>query len=136
MLEELDPPLGELNTTLVHWSQMMWSLMPLAGVDSEALFGASLGAWLAYTSRRRLKGWLVGNSRRPLKHWQRVCALMLCAGIGYLFAPLILGLAPFLSKGVAAFVAAVVVIPISLKVILWLDEAQLEDLLEKWRKGG
>lgn len=126
-----------MDAILLRLSQMQWPAPSTEKIDSEMLFGALLGACLAYNSRKRLKAWLVEHSSRSLKFtgWQRFCALTLCVGVGYLFAPLILALAPFLSAGVAAFVASVVVIPISLKVMLWLDHMQLNDLIEKWRKG-
>ena len=106
-----------------------------AEFDGNALFGAILGAWLISSSRRRLRAWLVTNSRQQLKLWQQVGSLFLAAGVGYLFTPLMLSLAPFLSSGVAAFVAAVVVIPISIKVMLWLDAADLKDIFQRWRRG-
>ncbi|MGE7993520.1 putative holin [Pseudomonas sp. NPDC089554] len=126
-----------MDALLLRLSKMEWPTPSTEKIDSEILFGALLGACLAYNSRRHLKAPLVEHSSRPLKftRWQRLYALTLCVGVGYLFAPLILALAPFLSSGEAAFVASVVVIPISLKVMLWLDHVQLQDLLEKWRKG-
>ncbi|MBA1205224.1 hypothetical protein G7009_26290 [Pseudomonas capeferrum] len=110
-------------------------MVDYAGFDGNALFGAILGAWLISSSRRRLRAWLVTSSRQQLKAWQRVGSLFLAAGVGYLFTPLMLSLAPFLSSGVAAFVAAVVVIPISIKVMLWLDATDLRDILQRWRRG-
>ena len=113
----------------------IYGLVDYAGFDGNALFGAILGAWLISSSQRRLRAWLVTNSRQQLKVWQQVGSLFLAAGVGYLFTPLMLSLAPFLSSGVAAFVAAVVVIPISIKVMLWLDAADLKDILQRWRRG-
>ncbi len=96
----------------------------IAAFDGGALFGALLGAWLVASTRRRLKG------------WQRLGSLMLSAGVGYLFTPLVLLLAPFLSSGVAAFVAALVVIPISIKVMVWVDAADLRDIFQRFRRGS
>ncbi|WP_166358491.1 putative holin [Pseudomonas akapageensis] len=97
------------------------SVIPL--IDGDALFGAVLGAWL------------VTSTRQSLKAWQRMGSLLLSAGVGYLFTPLVLSMGPFLSSGVAAFVGAVVVIPISIKVMVWLDAAELRDIFQRMRGG-
>jgi hypothetical protein len=39
-----------------------------------------------------------------------------------------------LSRGMAAFVAAVVVVPISLKVMVWLDSVDLREIVQRWRR--
>lgn len=93
-------------------------------VDGDTIFGAVLGAWL------------VASTQGVLKAWQRLGSLFLSAGVGYLFTPLVLLLAPFLSSGVAAFIAAVVVIPISIKVMIWLDSADLREILQRLRNGS
>ncbi|MDD0975807.1 putative holin [Pseudomonas fontis] len=98
------------------------SFMP--PVDGNALFGAVLGAWL------------VASTRSMLKAWQRLGSLFLSAGVGYLFSPLVLSMAPFLDRGVAAFVAAVVVIPISIKVMIWVDSTDLRDIVRRLRGGN
>lgn len=36
----------------------------------------------------------------------------------------------------AGFVAAVVVIPISLKVMVWLDTLDPRELIQRWRRRG
>ncbi|CAG8865563.1 hypothetical protein PS627_01481 [Pseudomonas fluorescens] len=91
--------------------------------DGHALFGAVLGAWLVASTRRELKG------------WQRLGWLLLSSGVGYLFMPLVWSLSsPFFSSGVAAFVASVVVIPISIKVMVWLDNADLREIFQRWRR--
>lgn len=92
-------------------------------LDGHALFGAFMGAWLVASTRRRLKG------------LQRLGWLLLSSGIGYLFMPLVWSLsARVFSSGVAAFVASVVVIPISLKVMVWLESADLREILQRWRR--
>lgn len=98
------------------------SLLPQ--VNGAAVFGALLGAWLVTATRRRLK------------NWQRLGSLLLSAGVGYLFSPQVMALAPFLDPGVAAFVAAVLVIPISIKVMVWVGKAQLQDIVQRLRGGG
>ncbi|WP_258197061.1 putative holin [Pseudomonas entomophila] len=111
------------------------TLVNVTGFDGNALFGAVLGAWLVSSSRHRVKAWMMISSRKRLKAWQQVGSLMMSAGVGYLFTPLVEALAPLLSSGMAAFVAAVVVIPISVKIMVWLDTADLRDLFQRWRKG-
>ncbi|QPG61246.1 hypothetical protein HFV04_017160 [Pseudomonas sp. BIGb0427] len=93
-------------------------------IDGEALFGAILGAWL------------VTSIKRDLKAWQRLGSLLLSAGVGYLFAPVGLKLAPFINSGGAAFACALVVIPISIKAMLWVEQADLFEILRRIRGGS
>ncbi|RMT70246.1 hypothetical protein ALP29_03494 [Pseudomonas syringae pv. avii] len=92
-------------------------------IDGEALFGAILGAWL------------VTSLKKNLKVWQRLGSLIISAGVGYLFAPIALPFASFLTIGGAAFGCALVIIPISIKAVVWVEEA---DIWEIWRRirGG
>ena len=75
-------------------------------IDDGALFGAILGAWL------------VTSTKRDLKVWQRLGSLFLSAGVGYLFAPMALQAIPFITSGGSAFLCALVVIPISIKLMV------------------
>ncbi|GLO54768.1 putative holin [Pseudomonas sp. BJa5] len=93
-------------------------------IDGEALFGALLGAWL------------VTSIKRDLKAWQRLGSLLLSAGVGYLFAPVALKIAPIINSGGAAFACALVVIPISIKAMLWVEQADLFDILRRIRGGS
>ena len=90
-------------------------------IDGEALFGAILGAWL------------VTSIKRDLKAWQRIGSLLLSAGVGYLFAPVALKLAPIINSGVAAFACALVVIPISIKTMVWVEQADLFEIVRRIR---
>lgn len=90
-------------------------------IDGEVLFGAALGAWLVTTTRTNLKA------------WQRIGCWLLSAGVGYLFTPVALPLAPFLTAGVTAFLCALVVIPISIKLMLWIDGAALGEIIKHLR---
>lgn len=121
---------AEVQGWLTHSA---WELIANIGIDGHALFGAMLGAWLVSSSRRKLDAWMLVSRKRRLKAWQRAGSLLLSAGVGYLFTPLILSLAPSLSSGVGAFIAAVVVIPISIKVMVWLDTADLKEIVQRWR---
>lgn len=93
----------------------------LPAIDGEALFGAALGAWLVTTTRANFKA------------WQRMGSLLLSAGVGYLFTPVALPMAPFLTEGVTAFLCALVVIPISIKLMQWIDGAGIGDIIRHLR---
>ncbi|MNQ27334.1 MULTISPECIES: putative holin [unclassified Pseudomonas] len=90
-------------------------------IDGEVLFGATLGAWLVTTTRNNFKA------------WQRIASLILSAGVGYLFTPVALSLAPFLTGGVTAFLCALIVIPISIKIMQWVDGAGLAEIIRHLR---
>ncbi|MFS0826806.1 hypothetical protein [Pseudomonas phoenicis] len=106
----------------------------LLDVDPRVVFGAALGALLVSLARGRMKVWLMlgAGSRRSVR--KSLVLMVLSAGVGCLFEPLIQGFAPMLSSGMAAFSAAVVVIPISLKVMVWLDGLDLHELLQRLRR--
>jgi hypothetical protein len=91
----------------------------LPSIDGDALFGAALGAWLVTTIRKNVKA------------WQRLGSLLLSAGVGYLFTPVTLPIAPFLTSGVAAFLCALMVIPISIKAMQWVDGANLGEIIRR-----
>jgi hypothetical protein len=91
----------------------------LPPIDGEALFGAALGAWLVTATRKNFKA------------WQRMGSLLLSAGVGYLFTPVTLPFAPFLTSGVAAFLCALMVIPISIKTMQWIDDANLGEIIRR-----
>ena len=96
----------------------------LPSIDGEVLFGASLGAWLVTTTRTNFKA------------WQRIGSWLLSAGVGYLFTPVALPLAPFLTAGVVAFLCALLVIPISIKLMQWIDGAALAEIVRHLRGRG
>ncbi|MFV3324846.1 hypothetical protein ACNFG0_00095 [Pseudomonas sp. NY15372] len=127
--------MNELLETTLHTLEHFQEVGGPTSLDFNALFGAMLGAWLVSSSRRRLRQWGILSNDDRLKVWQRMVALALAGGVGYLFTPFVLSLAPSLPSGVAAFVAALVVIPISIKVMHWVDHADLQDMIQRWRKG-
>ncbi|RRV04446.1 hypothetical protein EGJ27_21665 [Pseudomonas sp. v388] len=92
-------------------------------VDDDALFGAVLGAWL------------VTSTKQNLKPWQRIGSLLLSSGVGYLFAPTASYLAPILTSGGAAFACALIVIPISIKSMMWIERTDLIEILRRLRGG-
>ncbi|WP_085676174.1 MULTISPECIES: hypothetical protein [unclassified Pseudomonas] len=108
------------------------ALHKLLETEGRALFGALLGALLVSAARDRF----LIPSRKRLSAHKQVLLVLLSLGVGYLFEPLLQALAPMLSRGMAAFAAAVVVIPITLKVIVWLDSIDLRELIRRWRRRG
>ena len=96
--------------------------MPI--IDGEALFGAILGAWL------------VTSTKQDLKVWQRLGSLFLSAGVGYLFAPMALLAIPLINSGGAAFACALVIIPISIKLMVWVEKADIWDIWRRIRGGS
>lgn len=112
-----DPTTSSLSSLLVG----LGLAAAVPAVEGEVLFGSVLGAWL------------VASTRGFLKAWQRIGSLLLSAGVGYLFTPLMRSIGPFLSGGEAAFIGAVVVIPIVIKVMIWLDGAELRDIIQRLR---
>ncbi|MGY4526584.1 hypothetical protein [Pseudomonas sp. UBA4617] len=106
------------------------ALVALLEVDGSVLFAALLGALLVSAARDRL----ITNTARRLKLGKKVLLVFVTVGVGHLFEPLVSALAPLLTRGMAAFVAAVVVIPISLKVMVWLDTLDPRELIRRWRK--
>lgn len=112
--------IGVTSSSIVAW----------LGSNGRILFGALLGALLVSAARDRL----IIVSRKRLSLGKQVLLVFLTLGVGYLFEPLLHTLAPMLSRGMAAFVAAVVVIPISLKVMVWLDSVDLREMIQRWRR--
>ncbi|MDE1164783.1 MAG: putative holin [Pseudomonas sp.] len=114
-----DPASSSLTGILVYLG--LASILPL--IDGDALIGSVLGAWL------------VTSTKQNFKPWQRLASLVMSAAVGDLFAPLLVSVAPLLTSGVAAFIGALVVIPLSIKAMVWVDHAELADLLARF-KGG
>ena len=108
------------------------ALIELLGVDGSVLFAALLGALLVSAARDRL----ITNATRRLTLGKKLLLVFVTVGVGHLFEPLVSSLAPLLTRGMAAFVAAVVVIPISLKVMVWLDTLDPRELIQRWRRRG
>ncbi|BBH45374.1 hypothetical protein [Pseudomonas sp. KU43P] len=108
------------------------ALAELLASEGRVLLGAFLGALLVSAARDRMN--IV--SRKRLSVRKQLMLIFLTLGVGYLFEPLLLSLAPLLSRGMAAFVAAVVVIPITLKVLVWLDTVDVRELLQRLRRRG
>ncbi|ANI35448.1 hypothetical protein C206_22906 [Pseudomonas putida TRO1] len=108
------------------------ALVAFLGVDGDVLFAALLGALLVSAARDRL----ITNETRRLTLAKKLLLVFVTVGVGHLFEPLVSSLVPLLTRGMSAFVAAVVVIPISLKVMVWLDTLDPRELIQRWRRRG
>ncbi|MFJ3077713.1 MULTISPECIES: hypothetical protein [Pseudomonas] len=108
------------------------AVVELLTSEGRVLLGALLGALLVSAARDRLN--IVSRKRLSIR--KQLMLVFLTLGVGYLFEPLLQSLAPMLSRGMAAFVAAVVVIPITLKVLVWLDTVEVRELIQRWRRRG
>ncbi len=98
--------------------------------EGRVLFGALLGAVLIALARGRL----ILVPRKRLSALSHLLLVFLAMGVGYLFEPLLTSLVPSLTRGMAAFVAAVAVIPVYLKLMVWLDAVDMRDILQRWRR--
>jgi len=106
--------------------------LELVGMDGTVLFSALLGALLVSAARDRL----ITNTSTRLTFCKKGLLVFVTVGVGHLFEPLVMSLAPMLTRGMAAFVAAVVVIPISLKVMASLDALDPSEIIQRWRRRG
>jgi hypothetical protein len=106
--------------------------LALLGMDGEVLFAALLGALLVSAARDRL----ITDTAKRLTLAKKLLLVFVTVGVGHLFEPLVSALAPLLTRGMAGFVAAVVVIPISLKVMVWLDTLDPREFIQRWRRRG
>lgn len=94
----------------------------LPWIDASALMGAALGAGL------------VAYSKSDLRAWQRIGALLFSALCGYLMTPEIVALTPVTHDGAGGFIGAIVVVPLSLKLIQHVERLDLAAWLDR-RKG-
>ncbi|KAF1072706.1 MAG: hypothetical protein GAK45_00141 [Pseudomonas citronellolis] len=93
-------------------------------IDGGVLFGALLGAWLAT------------GTKRDLKAWQRLLALVLPTGVGYLASGPALSAVPLLTtREFSAVLCAALVIPLILKAMEWVDRVDFGELIDKLRGG-
>lgn len=97
------------------------SLMPW--IDGDALMGASLGAAL------------VAYNKTGLGALERVGALIFSACCGYFLAPEIIALTPVTMTVGAGFVGALATVPVSLKVMEYIEGLELSSLIDRL-KGG
>ncbi|MGE8305687.1 MULTISPECIES: hypothetical protein [Pseudomonas] len=106
--------------------------LELVGMDGTVLFSALLGGLLVSAAQDRL----ITNTSTRLTICKKMLLVFVAVGVGHLFEPLVSSLAPMLTRGMAAFVAAVAVIPISLKVMASLDALDPSEIIQRWRRRG
>ncbi|ENU57143.1 MULTISPECIES: putative holin [Acinetobacter] len=98
------------------------SLLPF--INGNALLGAVFGAALFATTKKDLK---------PL---QRMLTMLLATGIGYLLTPEITTRTFITNDATAGMVAAIFSLPIILKIMVWVDQSNLTDIINKIFRGG
>lgn len=90
-------------------------------IDNEVIFGACLGSWVAT------------GTRRDMKAWKQLGSFLLSACVGYLFTPMALPHLTGFSAGATAFFCALVVIPISIKIMKWVIVTDVADILRRFK---
>lgn len=91
-------------------------------IDNEVIFGACLGAWV-----------VVVGTRRDMRAWQQLGSFLLSACVGYLFTPVVLPHLTGFSAGATAFFCALVVIPISIKIMKWVIVTDIADIMRRFK---
>jgi hypothetical protein len=94
----------------------------LPWINANALMGAALGAGL------------VAYTKTDLRAWQRIGALLFSALCGYLMTPEIVAQTPVTHDGAGGFIGAIVIVPLSLKLIQHVERFDLATWLDR-RKG-
>lgn len=98
------------------------SLLPF--INGNALLGAVFGAALFATTKKDLK---------PL---QRLVTMLLATGIGYLLTPEITQRSVVSNDATASMIAAIFSLPVILKIMVWVDQSSLTDMINKFFRGG
>lgn len=80
-----------------------------------------------------LGGCLVVSRQTATRAKRQLCSLLMAVGVGLLFAPLAEAHIPQLTRGVAAFGCALLVIPLSLKLRNWVRQLDIEQILRRFR---
>ncbi|WMC11756.1 putative holin [Oceanimonas pelagia] len=93
----------------------------LPWIDANALMGAVLGAGLVAYSKSDIS---------PLK---RIGALAFSAALGYLMSGEVINLTPVQESGTGGFIGAIVIVPLALKLLDHIEQANASELLKKWR---
>ncbi|PBK04014.1 hypothetical protein CNQ84_11720 [Pseudomonas abyssi] len=93
-------------------------------LDGNALFGAIIGAAL------------IAVNQRDLKAWQRMLGLLISIGAGYVSAAEIVTQTPITRTAPAAFLGAVLVVPVALKALEVIEKTDFASLVPGWLKRG
>lgn len=114
--------MAEPNTTTAAG---LWTAVGIAGlapgIDGNALIGAFTGAALVVVTSKEFGV------------FKRVAYLLISLVMGYIAAPEIVGATPIRSTGVAAFLAAALVITVTLQLI---ERVKAVSLLACFKKRG
>ena len=105
---------------------------------AAALSGLALGAFASWLSFDDLMGAVLGaclvvSQQRARSAERRLCDLLMAIGVGLLFAPMAEAHIPQLTRGIAAFGCALLVIPLSLKLRAWVRRLDIEQILRRFR---
>lgn len=111
------------TTTTAAIAAGMSALAFIPLVNGDALLGAVLGAALFATTKKNLK---------PLA---RLGTLLLSTGFGYYISPEVMQNTFIDSEAMSALVASMFSLPIALKLMQWVEETPIADIIKK-TKGG
>ncbi|MEH6565107.1 MAG: putative holin [Halopseudomonas sp.] len=95
----------------------------LPWVDANALMGAVLGAAL------------VAYAQKDLKAWQRLGGLIFSAMVGYLMSTEVVAQTPINETGPGAFIGAIVIVPLGLKLMEWVGKLEIATLFKRGNGG-
>lgn len=110
------------TTTAIALTISAASLLPF--LNGNALLGAVLGAALFATTKKEL---------RPL---QRLSTMLLATGCGYVLAPEVISRTFITNDATAAMAAALFALPLILKLMVWVDQSSISDIIKKFRGGS
>lgn len=116
--------MAEPTTTAAATAITISATSFLPFVNGNALLGAVFGAALFATTKKDLK---------PL---QRLMTMVIATGIGYLLTPEITARSFVNNDATAGMIAAIFSLPIILKVMVWVDQSNLSDIINKIFRGG
>ena len=111
------------TTSAASVAAIMSATAFLPFVNGDALLGSVLGAALFATTKKDLK---------PLS---RLGTLLLSTGCGYYIGPEVIEHSFIDGEALASMVAAMFSLPISLKMMGWVEVAALTDIIKRL-KGG
>ena len=78
---------------------------------------------------------LVAYARKELKPWQRLGGLCFSALVGYLMATETVNQTPIKDTGAGAFIGAIVIVPLALKLMEWVDKLEIATLFKRGNGG-
>lgn len=115
-------PTTAVTASLVVAGVSLATLLP--GVDGNAIIGAFAGAAL------------MALHARDVSLFSRVAYLFISWIMGYLAAPLVMRQTHLQESGVAAFLAAAIVIAVTVQIIERIKAVDLTQWITSWRRRG